>query len=344
MRLGIITRGVKVGGSVRFSEDTEHFIDFLDQEGHEGYAIDARDQEQIKESAPGVNIVTGEREEVRLESLSGVFFGLMGQKIRAFGVSNALTDELPYVCPLITKLEPLARAGIPIINPGSSMLAYVSKAYLIELARNPDIPVIPTERITSLDRLVELSRLEETMLAKPLISERSNGTIILNGMTQRELRDYFDEYSATVAPTGDSLYDQVMAQQGILTQPFNRGFVEDGEVKISVVGGEVTLARKHIIEGDITGSPIVAFDRSTGVRMFKYVPSDEEAELALRVFHEVNKRTPAHYVRVDIAGGQVSEVEVLNPNHCTSPSFGLDFDPERVENHYRRILQGFEKR
>jgi hypothetical protein len=240
--------------------------------------------------------------------LNGVYFGNLGQSMEEKDTS--LTKTLPELCGLFEKLQQYRSQGLSLINSPETMLNFVSKRYLIKMSQNTDIPFIESEEVESLDHLIELSRRDRLMLVKPLISERSNGTIVLNGKTEEELKAHYDRYcKSKTQELNESLYAKVMAEQGLIAQPYTSDFADKGEVKIGIMGGKITLSRIHTLGESQEDVPIVAWGRKdTIVNIAPYSPTTEETALALRIYDIVNEQFPIHNMRVDLAGGKVSEI------------------------------------
>jgi hypothetical protein len=150
-------------------------------------------------------------------------------------------------------------------------------------------------------------------------------------MTDEEIVSYARDF-LLMGVLGEGIHGQTMERQGIIAQPYVPEFASHGELKIAVVDGEITLARRNNPMGD----GILKFSKDC-IEIIE--PTEEVSELAKTAFREYNKIHPVHFMRVDMVGTpgniMISEMEAINPSFATR--FGI-FSEEQVENHYRKLL------
>ncbi len=130
-------------------------------------------------------------------------------------------------------LNVIKDCDIKFINPINSMLENLSKDYVYTLQNNTDLPLLPTENINTLEKMLSLTG---DLLLKPLSSERANGAIKIEDMTTEDKKEYYKKYCQ----------ENNTIKQGIMCQPFNEKFAEGREKKIAVVNGKVSIARRTI--------------------------------------------------------------------------------------------------
>lgn len=338
MIIGAVSEYIRSEGTYFFSEEAEGLFTHV-LKSHDLLVIHPREKEMKDGRLPAVDVRTRTRGMVSVENLNTIFFGLVGKEIFKFDEINCLAEELPEFCRLLEFLRPYEQdeksEGVNFVNPSQSILYNLSKDYIDEMSKSTDLPFIPSEKITSLERLVELARGSERMLAKPLISERSMGAVLLNTMSDVDLAEYASVFLEPVSCFDDSLYSQVIARQGVIVQPYTDDFKKYGETKLAVVDGEVTLARSNHSEKDI-----VNYCDNAEVRPRE--PTAEERELARWAFYEFSSQYPVRFMRLDLVGpngGQrINEIEIINPYFATMDKI---FTSEQYAHHYDALLKTF---
>ena len=63
-------------------------------------------------------------------------------------------------------------------------------------------------------------------------------------MSEADLAVYADTYLSDRQESG--LYGKIMGRQGVIVQPYNHEFTFYGEKKITVIDGNITLARRTV--------------------------------------------------------------------------------------------------
>ncbi|NQV91357.1 hypothetical protein HQ489_02690 [Candidatus Woesearchaeota archaeon] len=338
MKLGLVLDVVQEKDNYIFAHEVIPFLRYA-LPRIEVYVVQPEDYKNINGTMPVYHLNDKLRKDINPLELDGIYFGHLGQAMDQQDTS--LTNTLPDLCKLFEQLKPYRAEGLTLLNRPETMLNFVSKRYILDMAKETDIPFIESEEVKSLDHLLELSQRQELMLVKPFISERSNGTIVLNGKSKEELRKHYETYCGKkIKVEGESpLFTEVKSQQGLIAQPYCPDFVKIGEVKIGIMGGEITLSRIHQLEESTLDIPIVAAGRKDAiVKLSRYTPTSQEAELAMRVYEIVNKQFPIYNLRVDLANGKVSEIEALNPCFLTDSDV---FSDEEITQHHERLLKGF---
>jgi len=264
-----------------------------------------------------------------LSDFNSVYFGVAGKKQLEYGIINGLGDQLLTFSYF---LERLRDADVPMENPLDTMLENITKDYLIDFTKGGKVPVIPTQRVDSLDELRDLSRSDSKYIAKPLLSERAQGTVILNKLSDSELETYANTYLKKI-DSPMSLYERLLNRQGIIVQPYQEDFLNYGEKKVAVVNGIPTLAKNNSVEG----GELVTVDNGAKINSFDL--TDDECDFVKNAYEVFNERTPASYMRVDFIGdgknSRVNEIEAINPNYSTLHSFYSD---ELLSKHFGLIL------
>jgi hypothetical protein len=314
MNIGIVTEYFFSEGKFHFPENALHFLDHA-KDQHEVYVISSLERQPVTDHIKAVNVRTGNKEEISIAELNALYFGKIGKRIISYDQVNCLGNQLKEFCTLLEKLTPFEQrengGTIRFSNPSETMIANLSKEYILELSET-GLPFIPTTRVRTLAELEDLSRSRTKTIVKPLIAERAQGTTILNRLNPEEIKEYAKKYLQSEEENGSSLYQQLMARQGIIAQEYRPEFGERGEVKIAVIKGEIGLTR--IVQGP--GQEIVT--PSIGASNSTYQPTKEERDIALEAFHQFNARYPVDFMRVDLVGHpgkvMINELEAINPN------------------------------
>lgn len=175
----------------------------------------------------------------------------------------------------------------------------LDKHYLDDLKRK-GVNVVESYFIEPQDKrsLIELHRelgWDHTVL-KPSISASAKDTFWLNS-------DNIVDH--------ESRYSDLIANESMLLQPFQKSVMERGEVSLMLIGGVYTHAVLKVAKpGDFR------VQDDFGGSVHDYNPTREEKELAIRAVNTYNE-VPA-YARVDIIQDNegkpaVSELEVIEP-------------------------------
>ncbi len=210
-----------------------------------------------------------------------------------------------------------------LINPSSLILWNLDKHYLNDL-EGRGIAVcssrfIEVGEITTLVQLQEEEGLEDFVL-KPAISGAARHTYRLNSETINE---------------HESIFQDLIAKEAMMIQPFQTNIITKGEVAFMVFGGRYSHAiLKRAKEGDFR----VHDDFGGSVQL--YDPSKEEITFAENV---VAKTSPLPaYARVDVICDNdnalaVTELELIEPE------LWFRYKPEAADRYAEAVLSVLEK-
>jgi glutathione synthase/RimK-type ligase-like ATP-grasp enzyme len=340
MKIGYVGEYLFKEGKHHFSEEAFSFINFFKPQ-HDLYVIKTSDPKMKGDYIQAMCLNDQHVDGVDIGSFDAIYFGLVGHKIIRYNLDNGLTNEIEDVCKILDGFKSYRGKGVSLVNPAETITSNMSKEYILNLSRNTHLPFIPTKKIESLEELFQLKKEKKKFIVKPLISERANGTYVLNDMGEEEIKQYFDKFNGKDNESELS-YSGVMDSQGIIVQPYNKGFMRSGEKKIAVVDGEVTLSRRTVPLKSGNKYSIVA--PTNGAKMERYDPTPQEKELVLCAYEAFSHFYPAHFVRVDLVGAKsslrINEIEAINPSFTTRFDF---FSKDELNNHHQRLLDSFQK-
>lgn len=237
-----------------------------------------------------------------------IYFGHSGKSIEHIqGGEHGLIQELPRYQEMFKRLK-----GLTFANPEELLLDNMSKDYLVRLSGESGIPTIESQRVNSLEDLMNT----EDLFVKPLISERAAGAHRLNTLSDDKKNELFQQY-VTEGCEG----------QGLILQPFIPGILDSGERKVGVIGGEITLCRLVNPNGTYTRASV----------------SDSEKEVCERAWEYMKSNFPEIvYARVDLIGSPkkpvINEIEAVNPN-LTTRHGKTPYDTGEVKNHYTLLFE-----
>ena len=254
---------------------------------------------------------------IDIRTLDCIYFNYVGKGISKLNIESCLNNELEYFTKFLdfiiknNVIKPL------ILNPVNTLINNISKNYYFEFKKK--LPFLKTIKIDCVEQLLSLSKKKEIFIAKPLISERSKGTVILNDMNENEIIEYFYKYNNYYKQITDfnkknDLYKNIMLEQKIIVQPFCNSFSKEGEKKIAIINGEICYSRriKCIKDGIIPN-----FYKGTSIDIF-YEPNDKEKEFCKKVYKIFNEIYPINYMRLDFVNDKdnflINEIEVINPD------------------------------
>jgi glutathione synthase/RimK-type ligase-like ATP-grasp enzyme len=340
MMIGYVGEYLFKEGKHHFSEEASSFINFFNLE-HELYVIKTSDPKMKGNYIQAMCLNDQHIDLVDIASFDAIYFGLIGHKIIKYNLDNGLTNELEDVCKILDGLKSYEGKEVNLVNPAETIISNMSKEYILNLSRNTNLPFIPTKKIESLEELLQLKKEKRKFSVKPLISERANGTYVLNDMNEGEIKQYFNKFGGNYNESERS-HSNVIDSQGIIVQPYNKGFMRSGEKKIAVVDGEVTLSRRTVPLKSSNKYSIVA--PTNGAKMERYEPTSREKELVLCAYEAFSHFYPAYFVRVDLVGSKsslrINEIEAINPSFTTRFDF---FSKYELDNHHQRLLDSFQK-
>ncbi|MFT7381081.1 MAG: glutathione synthase/RimK-type ligase-like ATP-grasp enzyme, partial [Roseivirga sp.] len=179
-----------------------------------------------------------------------------------------------------------------LINPIETVRWNMDKHYLGDLkARGVNIPetiYIETGSQTTLAALHETTGWQETIL-KPCVSGASRHTYKLN-------LNNLGEHEA--------IFQELIAQEAFMLQPFQKNVVEKGEISMMVMGGQVTHAVLKIAKpGDFR------VQDDFGGTVHDYKPNEEEMAFAEKAVAACQP-TP-YYARVDVIRDNNDELAII---------------------------------
>jgi glutathione synthase/RimK-type ligase-like ATP-grasp enzyme len=324
MRLGIVAE-YSTELKNPLPAQTQHLVDYATQDFNI-YVMNPSDIQSTVVRA--FHARSSDETHVDIGLLDGIYFGCMFRALP--GVDPHYFSS--HIHRFTTMLETLDRyEHTHFVNPLETLRYGAAKDSLIEIAQRFDIPTIETEKVISLEHLVALSR-QKGMIAKPTISERGKGVVLLDELSEDEIYAYGQRY------LDNNARDDIAARQGIIVQPYMTDIGTYGERKIAVVDGEVTLSRIQIHPG----AKIV--NLSNGAELRRIEPTEEEKTIAYDAFYAFNQVYPAHFMRVDLVGPagsvKVNEIEAINPGFCTTKGI---FSPGEILNHYHKMFRPFKE-
>lgn len=301
MKIGIVTEYLKKNDKTYFSEEAQTFIRFIKKK-HTIYFIDTTKNE---DSMGFILLNHNGLHEIKYDlDLDAIYFGLVGKRIENFGIQNCLFDQLKSFISLIERIRGY-ETKIKFVNPINSMIYNLSKDYILKLSKKTGLPFIPTKKIERVDQLLKIAHSKKLYLAKPIISERSKGTFIINNMNDDQLCTYASKYNVenSLSFSGDPGLKDIMQGQGLLVQPFLPGFMETGEIKIAVVNGEITLTRRCIPEHKMDQPQVVVIGK--GAKIVRHEITSKEKRLCLDAYHAFNHYYKAKIMRIEIGRAHV---------------------------------------
>ena len=299
-----------------FPERAQNILNLVVDKGHDVYVLGPDEIINNSFTIKSISVNRNRIETIDIRDFDSIHCCWAGKPIEKLKKKGCLSEELPFFCKLMQLLTSAGDESPLVLNPIPSMLYNITKRYYFDLKNK--LPFLPSTYITCEKQLLDFARGKKTMIAKPLISERSKGVVILNNLTDNEISQYFEKYrnkkqKSLINFEKDKLYRQIMSRQGIIVQPYSDIFVKYGEKKIYILDGKVHLARKVVGQGN---GKIVAFYK--GSQEYNYEPSAKEKQLAEQAFYLYNNLHPIRYMRLDIISSDenlfVNEIEVINPD------------------------------
>lgn len=329
MKLGVVSAYDSSNPS--FPEEAQPFIDYV-KDRHDVHLISPvsyNGQDGVVDSFDvSGSVVTRQK----LADFDSIYFGLVGKNILSLNQTHCFSDQLAQIGSLLSEIETYAPNSL--VNPLETIYSNTSKQYLLDL----DLPFISTTRIRDLDDLKTLHSDDQGYIAKPLVAERAQGTIVLDGsLSDQDLESYFHRYHEVQSLIGTN--ENMQPTQGIIVQPYQNDFMTTGEKKVGVVNGNVTLSRVAVPK-DSHGYEVVSVSR--GARMLPYAVTDLEQELCMHAYSKFNEAFGASYLRVDLVGEgnhlKINELEAINPSFATRNGLEL-YTPEQLRYHNECLEQ-----
>ena len=204
-----------------------------------------------------------------------------------------------------------AEAQTRLINAPKTLRWNFDKHYLLDLQR-AGVRIVPSAFLEIGTRVELAAVLREQgwteAVVKPAVSGAARHTYRI------------DEASAAAH---DPIVNELLVDEAMIVQPFQRAIVEGGEITVMVFGGRASHAvRKVAREGDFR----VQDDHGGSVHA--HVPSDEEVDFAQRAMAAVDP-TPV-YGRVDFIRDNEGELAVMELE-LVEPELWFRLDPPSAE-------------
>lgn len=323
MKLGVVSAYEPDGA--HYPEEAKPFLDYMIK-NNDVHLIHPQRNNATGGKVYSMHVNSETMSAQNLKDFDAIYFGLCGKNILSLGQTHCFAEQLDDIYDLLGHVQQYAPNSL--VNPLQTIYSNTSKQYLLDL----DLPFIDTTKVESFDQLKSLARGSTPYIAKPLVAERSKGTVVLSKLSDDELANYFTEYAMYSSREGSN-----RPEQGIIAQPYQNDFMVTGEKKIGVVGGNVTLSRVALPTGS---SELGVVSTARGASMRPYTLSEAERELCEHAYSVFNSRFPAAYVRVDLVGSddnlRINEIEAINPSYVTAKEKGL-FTQEQLDYHNRRL-------
>jgi glutathione synthase/RimK-type ligase-like ATP-grasp enzyme len=203
-------------------------------------------------------------------------------------------------------LESVEATGVPMFNPNKVIRWNSHKSYLQQLA-TAGVPVVDTV-MTQGDGRVELADVLagagwDDAIVKPAIDG--------GAMRLFRVRDVEDPQER---------FDALVAEGDVLVQPFLSSIVDQGELSLIYLGGELShTVRKQAKPGDIRVQP------AWGGSYELEGPSSEAIHIADRVFDSID--ADLLYARVDLVRGLDDKLQLIELE-AIEPLLFLELEPE----------------
>ncbi|WP_371804599.1 hypothetical protein [Candidatus Lokiarchaeum ossiferum] len=349
MKIGIIAEYLNPLNTkeYQFTDEATPYLEFFKSKGVNSYVIDCR-RNQNSNHLIALDYKSKKEINVPFDEIDLFYFGVFGKEIESKNIAYGLSEQTEEFFNLIDYL----RKNFPnskFMNPVETIIQNASKEYLIHLSKL-GVPVIPTSNIETLDQLIQLNNDKEIYIAKPLISERAKGILILDGkLSLKELEQYYLSYNHSTFEKHASTYQKIINSQRIIVQKFEYDFLKYGEKKIAIVDKEITLSRNNSMP---PSEKVQIVDYYNGAILEKYDISIKEREIIEKIISVVNQEYPFYYMRLDLIGKdenlKVNEIELINPSfnifsipgHDFAKSvFSLEEQTKHIEKVYNSIVK-----
>lgn len=220
--------------------------------------------------------------------------GFFGKPVRSKKLTISLNDYREEFFQFLEKFNNIN--GVKIVNNYKTLKYNLSKQYILDYEN--EFNFYKTIKINSFNDLLKYNKDEKKYLVKPLVSERSVGSEILDGLIDEEkLKIYYNRFQ----------------NNGLIVQLYTNDFKKYGERKITFINGEYVFARKCTQIGD---ENLVC--TACGSKNEIYKPSKVEIELGEKVYKIFNEKYDLSYFRLDVTSDRetpiINEIEALNPD------------------------------
>ena len=191
-------------------------------------------------------------------------------------------------------------ATTTLINPAAVVRWNWDKQYLLDLSR-AGVPTVQTKVVKRQEQGPDLATaMQQTGLSQAVIKPAVSGA----GRETYRIRSLED------ARQFQTRWQQLVAAEDMLIQPFMPEILNSGEASIMIMHGQVTHAvRKIAAPGEFR----VQDDH--GGKVVQHVPSAAEKNVALQAIEAVP--APVSYARVDLVVGEsgpcIMELELIEP-------------------------------
>lgn len=308
MKQGVAFLGELVARNGRWAvtDDIHVLVEALPP-AHKAYCVD------LFKSPPVVFDISNDRE---VESLDATVRNVLVASA-VYGAKASCVEDILTLTGNAEQLHNCAGEHVGLVNSVEVIEAFAVKHYLMELTDSQELPVIPSRLVSSFRELAAYARSHDQLFAKPLAGEESKGAVVLNDLTDEDLKRYWARLELHTHPLG----------QGVIVQPYMTGFVDYGERKLMMVDGDITLARVHVASDR---SKIVAVAHGAGIH--RYDPTPEERALAHEAYDWLRHNFGVRYARIDLVSDGapcINELEVINPAFSINRNIYRDAEVER---------------
>lgn len=219
--------------------------------------------------------------------------GFFGKPVKSKKLTVSLNDYREEFFQFLEKFNNIN--GVKIVNNYKTLKYNLSKQYILDYQN--EFNFYKTIKINSFNDLLKYNKDEKKYLVKPLISERSVGSEILDGIDEEKLKIYYNRFQ----------------NNGLIVQLYTNDFKKYGERKITFINGEYVFARKCTQIGD---ENLVCTAHGSKNEIYK--PSKVEIELGEKVYKIFNEKYDLSYFRLDVTSDRetpiINEIEALNPD------------------------------
>ena len=233
-----------------------------------------------------------------------LYCGFFGKPVESKKLTISLNDYREEFFQFLEKFNNIN--GVKIVNNYKTLKYNLSKQYILDYEN--EFNFYKTIKINSFNDLLKYNKDEKKYLVKPLVSERSVGSEILDGLIDDEkLKIYYNRFQ----------------NNGLIVQLYTNDFKKYGERKITFINGEYVFARKCTQIGD---ENLVC--TACGSKNEIYKPSKVEIELGEKVYKIFNEKYDLSYFRLDVTSDRetpiINEIEALNPDLFIPGLYELD--------------------
>jgi hypothetical protein len=205
------------------------------------------------------------------------------------------------------------------INNIETLIATVSKQYILDSIKAGKSYFIPTKEVRSIEELFHYNEGQDfnTWVIKPKIPER-NFKIEIISNERKSISELTKLYGNYFLDTDDQVNENdkstsIKYLQGLIVQEYQWGFLQRGERKVTLIDGEIVSSYRTEVT-DAYVEPVIA---DFVGKFNKYSLGTLESDFVKTVYNDFTSKYPAHALRIDFIedeGGDllVNEIESLN--------------------------------